>query len=270
MLSYYRRYLDGDCEAVWADLIGLGAEVRHEYVYPDAVTVIAETLRRARHNVSLLHGRLTEWGFRFALPDRSLVWAAEGADQDIDHLEATLGQLPLLAKAWYEFFDSVNFLPAREEGSHSLELPNYGFECLVVDSLSIALKQWEETCEEYDCAVAEDCAAADADPAEETDTSEPLGFYGWDPRKAPVLWVGTPATNCVQRGFSLPDVGVDGVFYNEGAGDVYFIEELRACFRWGGFRFLEWFRDSTDPVLPGVRLAGRELVPALVQGLLPL
>lgn len=165
MLRYYQRYLEGDCEAVWTDLIGLWAEVRQEYVYPDAVAVIAETMRRARHNVTLLHNRLSKWGFHFAFPDRALVWAAEGAEQDLDYLETTLGQFPLLAKAWYEFFDSVNFLPAQH--------------------------------------------------------------------------------------------------------NVYFIEELRECFRWGGFRFLEWYRDSDQRILPGVQLAGRELVPALVEGLLP-
>jgi hypothetical protein len=54
MASYLARYLDGEHEQVWAELVALGAAVRDEPLYSDAWAIACETMRRVRHNIELL------------------------------------------------------------------------------------------------------------------------------------------------------------------------------------------------------------------------
>jgi hypothetical protein len=65
MPAFLKRYLAGDCVAVWRELVGLGEDVRQKRHYADAAAVAAETMRRARHNVEVLIGRLDAMGYRF-------------------------------------------------------------------------------------------------------------------------------------------------------------------------------------------------------------
>src|SRR5579864_157836 len=72
-----RRYLAGDHEAVWADMMALGARVREAPYLDDASAVARETMRRARQNVELLVRRLDQIGYTFwngnqGRPDRPL------------------------------------------------------------------------------------------------------------------------------------------------------------------------------------------------------
>lgn len=60
-----RRYQAGEHEAVWADMVALGASVREAAHLEDAWAVARETMRRARHNVELIIRRLDEIGYRF-------------------------------------------------------------------------------------------------------------------------------------------------------------------------------------------------------------
>ena len=68
MSTYLERYLNDEYAEVWADLIGLGDEVRQKSVLLDAETVANETMRRARHNLEILLPRLAATGYRFG-PD---------------------------------------------------------------------------------------------------------------------------------------------------------------------------------------------------------
>jgi len=47
-MSYLERYTNGEYEQVWDDLLALGAKVREGQVYPDALAVARETMRRVR------------------------------------------------------------------------------------------------------------------------------------------------------------------------------------------------------------------------------
>jgi hypothetical protein len=60
-----RRYQAGEHEAVWADLLALGSNVREPPHADDAWAVARETMRRARHNVELIIRRLDQIGYRF-------------------------------------------------------------------------------------------------------------------------------------------------------------------------------------------------------------
>jgi hypothetical protein len=63
--TYLERYLSGEHERVWDELVALGAAVREEPVYSDALAVARETMRRARANIDGLIARLVHVGFLF-------------------------------------------------------------------------------------------------------------------------------------------------------------------------------------------------------------
>ena len=64
-MNYLERYTNGEYEQVWDDLLALGAKVREGQVYPDALAVARETMRRVRQNIETLIQRLLHIGFVF-------------------------------------------------------------------------------------------------------------------------------------------------------------------------------------------------------------
>ncbi len=69
-MTYLARYLHGEYEQVWDDLVHLGTKVRQERFYTDAVAVARETMRRVRKNVETLIERLVQIGFIFGYDHR--------------------------------------------------------------------------------------------------------------------------------------------------------------------------------------------------------
>ena len=65
-LPFYDRYIEGDRQGVWRELIGLRGAVRTEPYAADALAVAYETMRRVRENVQMLVERLHEIGYRFS------------------------------------------------------------------------------------------------------------------------------------------------------------------------------------------------------------
>ncbi len=65
MSSFLERYERGEHEQVWEELLALGAAVREELLYADALAVARETMRRARHNIEVLIPRLVRVGYQF-------------------------------------------------------------------------------------------------------------------------------------------------------------------------------------------------------------
>jgi hypothetical protein len=59
------RYLDGEDEQVWTELEALGAAVRAEPLYSDALTVARETMRRVRHTIETPIPQLESLGYTF-------------------------------------------------------------------------------------------------------------------------------------------------------------------------------------------------------------
>src|SRR2546430_2196928 len=64
-MSYLDRYLAGGQKQVWTDLVALGAAVRDEPLYSDALAVARETMRRVRWNIETLIPRLRDIGYEF-------------------------------------------------------------------------------------------------------------------------------------------------------------------------------------------------------------
>jgi hypothetical protein len=133
MGQYLERYLAGECESVWAELLALGAAVREEPLASDAWAVAQETMRRVRHNLELLIPRLRALGYRFgAIPggyhfggypwdrpdatvqywpdDRVFQPPPPDAARNLDELEHRVGPLPLSLRAFYLAIGEVNLV----------------------------------------------------------------------------------------------------------------------------------------------------------------
>jgi len=108
-MSFLDRYKSGEHEDVWGDLVSLGHHVRDAAYFGDAYSVARETMRRARHNVEVLVGRLNQFGYEFARPEAAHVPPDAGTAERIVALEESLGPLPLSLRAFYEVVGSVDF-----------------------------------------------------------------------------------------------------------------------------------------------------------------
>lgn len=157
MATFWARYMAGEHELVWADLLAQGAAVREEPIYADALAVAHETMRRVQHNLTLLIPRLRELGYVFGYQwavDRGdltpegaqemeqhepvLSPPADMVEQEIAEVERRAGLLPLSLRAFYEVVGGVNFV-----GSHPA-WGAYRLDALVVESASqvVELDDW--------------------------------------------------------------------------------------------------------------------------------
>ena len=114
--TYPQRYLSGEHERVWAELVALGGRVREEPLYSDAWAVACETMRRVRHNIETLIPRLQELDYVFGagfFDDLSPAEAAEALRQapifappssaaptQVAELEGLVGPLPVSVRAY--------------------------------------------------------------------------------------------------------------------------------------------------------------------------
>jgi hypothetical protein len=113
MPSFLERYRQGECEQVWAELLGLGGKVREQPLYADALSVAHETMSRARANIEMLVPRLNKLGYQFAHPEQVFVPADEDFRQRVAQVESRGGPLPLSLRVWCDVAGEVNFM-----GSH--------------------------------------------------------------------------------------------------------------------------------------------------------
>ena len=218
MASLFERYTAGEHAPVLGELAARGAEVWAPPLRADAWRVAQEVVDRAYWNLSLLARRLTEMGYEFANPTAVLVLASPGDRARVADVEATQGRLPMILEAWYAKIGSVDFSQAEEQlaGSRSAEggVAGLGMNAvLVIHSPAAALRLQKEL------------------QREESETVEEGASHG------SFFPIGGCASNCEPRGGNLPSSRFDDVIYNDGGGDITFVDELRSAFRWGGFPF---------------------------------
>ncbi len=103
------HYLAGEHEAVWRDLLALGAAVREDPHAADALAVAYETMGRVEMNVRTVSERLIRLGFTKSdgplhTPPNARV------DTQIRELEKIAGTLPISLRAFYEIVGSVDWM----------------------------------------------------------------------------------------------------------------------------------------------------------------
>ncbi len=103
---YLERYMAGEYEQVWAELVALGPAVRDNSILPDAWAVAQETMRRARTNIERIVAHLKTMGYQF---QDAQPFKPPDDDQiaELDGFEQTVGPVPLSVRAWIEIVGEV-------------------------------------------------------------------------------------------------------------------------------------------------------------------
>lgn len=203
-LPLFDRYMAGDHQKVWADLVALGAEVRADPHAADALAVAYETMRRVEANVRTLVQRLTAMNYTFTTD--AARHDARTVRKAIADFEKQVGAMPLSLRAFYEVVGEVNLI-----GRHPTLDPANG----AVATDPLVVYGFDEGLVEYD---EED--EADGKPSAITIAPDDLhkaDTSGGDPYE-----------------MAVPDLRADGELLNERHG-LLFVDYLRLCFRFGGF-----------------------------------
>lgn len=224
--DYLKRYKDGECKAVWSELVQLGDAVMGEPLRTEALEVARETMSRARRNIEKIVNRLEGLGYRFgnepsdplpAKDARVFMGAPANASQLINQLEEELrGPLPLSLRAFYEQVGSVSLI-----GSHELLNPPYRGQDLADPLLLFGIEDLIEQLDEIPPEEREDEAELTIAPDDLTKADVSGSFYY----------------------VYLPFAAADFAFNHFRDGG--FVDYLRLTFKWGGFP--GWERYSNPP-----------------------
>lgn len=265
--SFLERYLAGEHVPVWRELIELGPKVLDDPLRTDALAVCEEIVRRAHANLLTLQVHLKDLGYEFADPHVALIDAGAGAIDEIAKAERELGAFPLIARVWYQTFASVDFCQADHQRAYWEGIrPPEGPDIFGLGSHPVLIFQSFEDAR----------AQLQHMAAEKEEYIRQMKEDGWDESSEHVesgkfFPLGGWASNCEPKGFPLPSCGIDGVIYNDGGVDTYFVDELRSAFRWGGFPFWQWVFTEQDFYSPmEYRPNFEKLLPVLKEGLLEL
>ena len=204
-LPLFDRYVAGDHETVWKQLVALGQSVREDSNAADALAVAYETMHRVEQNVRTLVDRLTGMGYRFSAKPAPHVPPTTGAQKQVADFEKQFGAIPLSVRAFYEVVGEVNLIgtdPAIDPPGNTVPT-----DPLVVYGLDERLVEYDQ--EDGD---GEPNAITIApDDLHKADTS------GGDPYEV-----------------AIPDLRADGELLNE-RHRLFFVDYLRLCFKFGGF-----------------------------------
>jgi hypothetical protein len=107
------RYLAGECEEVWAELLKGADRAGNPIPLADAEAVAYETMRRTRRNLETIVAHLTASGYQFAAEFGPLVDPPTNTKERIAELERLGGPIPVALKAFWEIVGSVDLVPER-------------------------------------------------------------------------------------------------------------------------------------------------------------
>lgn len=279
--TFLQRYLHGEQEQVWADVLALGDSVRNEPVFTDALAVARETMRRAKENIELLIPRLAKSGYQFGygwIQPRDDISRFTGADRrDYDdeiewardmprlysspvrsvhlrlaELEQFTGTPPLSLYAFFEVVGGVNFVgyhPRWRGGSPM------GLDPLMVVPLDYTLEMYREgSLDPLGTPRADDETIEDDMHDEDVED----GMLGGEVPVAPDHYFKYNISGLGSYHVVTPCYAADAPLELEWHNTT-FVSYLRTCFQWAGLPGLE--RDPMPPL---------DDIAALTHDLLPL
>jgi hypothetical protein len=224
-MNYLERYLDGEYQQVWDELVSLGAGVCQGPHYNQAWAVAEETMRRVQDNCSELISRLKTMEYKFGVyPDGSYGYYSAGSMvapttetyDTVDALKDIVGPLPLSLEAFWQIVGSVDFVGKKEGWP-------IGLDPLVVEPPEGAL-DWIE--------------GGEFDPEEE----QVEAALAPDDLHKDNISGGNPYS------VLLPDPSADFIFQYE-FHHMYFVPYLRmSILQWGGFPGLEAQEPPFEPL----------------------
>lgn len=224
MANYLDRYMKGECESVWTELLRLGDAIQTSPLAMEAQAVANETMERARKNVEMIVSRLNQIGYEFGVyPDGELLsfqrppYIPPNKEylNDLKTMEEVLGPLPLAVKTWCQKVGSVTLLGRK------IGWPE-GLDPLVVEFVEGAKSEYK------------DWKADHADPH----------WRRSDPFEAPFAPDELHKDNVsggLPYSIALPNHRADSVVLHEWHNTT-FVNYLRICFRYGGFPGIEKIR----------------------------
>lgn len=217
MPSYLDRYLAGEHEQVWSELLRLGLKVRKPEYFADAWKVACETMTRVRKNLTIIQGRLKKAGYKFACK-HPLVPPDDVTDDNLELCAGMIGELPLSLHAFFLIVGEVDFcqnfkqiyLESRDarDGKKVPEIRMLGhYDPLVVYGIDSVL-------------------------ALDDEEHEGRFLFGFAPD--PIFKAGLAGGESYE--FWLPNPRADVYLGGFGSPKETFVQHLRYCCESGGFR----------------------------------
>lgn len=270
MATHFDRYIRGEHEQVWDELVGLGPSVHEEPLYSDALAVAREPMRRARHK---LIPRLEAAGYEFgygwaegrdfptAPPDPVFAPPPPNVAPIITELERRAGVLPLSPRAFYETVGAVNFVGAPPTAWHEwLSVPD-DLDALYVYPVEVALEDaiaWRE--QSGDVTEEErDLHGPDEEDLCDARAYAALPHDCWLVPIAPDERHKYDISGCGAYEIAIPSPSADARLLTE-RHRTTFVNYLRSCFRWAGFPKLERIPGAPSTV-SGLSMLTRDLLP---------
>ncbi|HEY7022716.1 MAG TPA: hypothetical protein VH349_16485 [Ktedonobacterales bacterium] len=260
MATYLARYLHGEHEQVWAELVALDAAVREESFYSDAWAVACETMRRVKYNIELLIPRLEAFGYQFGhswLPEdephaHPPVFTPPAPDvyKVIAEFERRIGVLPLSLRAFYEIVGSVNFVGTPPEVWADGRKESGGLDALYVYPADAEMLNDAESWEEHYGWVTEE--EWDLPGEDEEDLCDSRAYYAlphdcWLVCIAPDECFKYDISGCGGYDIAIPNPAADARLLTE-RHRTTFVNYLRICFRYAGFPKLETLGQSNNQI----------------------
>ncbi len=257
MKSLYQRYIQGDHEGIWEDLMLLGPHAREPKYREDVYAVARETMLRAQHNIEILVEHLPNVGYKFGIFPSTFSISIE----DTLICEGVPAQYHTAWKEYnrlvqaghrhlsWEYGKPALFRPAQSDASQLVEK----LQQLIQGPLPFSLQAWFETIQEVNFCGTQPSSWVKLNPS--VDMGEPhveldplyvvgiqqileqkrflITDHGMVIYLAPEDMFKREIADSGGYAVLLPDSSADFLFHHEWHRTT-FVNYLRLCFRWAG------------------------------------
>lgn len=103
---FLKRYFDGECVQVWGELMQLPESPENLEMASEVAVIFVD---RANAILVNLKGAFEELGYEFRNPEAVITKPDNNIEDLFKKCESKYGRLPLILKAWYRKFGSIDF-----------------------------------------------------------------------------------------------------------------------------------------------------------------
>ena len=233
--DFYNRYIAGEEISVWRDIYSLKEISAIDDNWQDLLKVLQETFERVKYNIDFIFVKLKEckcYSFKESNPIKSDYVKSNYYFNILKNKVNEFGYMPFTLDFFYRNIESINFLHSLER--HSLF--KYA-DPLFIDSAEHLLDNmddgsWEELM------------------YENKDNKMPVYV-----EFSPDYYHKDNVSGGLPYGIEItPTQQVDSYVVNTPYGNIYFVEYLRLCFKYGGFPNISDKNDNYIEFVENLRL----------------